>query len=114
MLSSYSQHTIQRRLLMQDVTASTVDHPSDMKPTMLRALQEEGVKAGNGEVSYVSTAKDLLDALNAKAQHIEITEHLDLTVLEKDLLNNNSLDGYLTIMNSSKHTWSIRVRPNYL
>jgi hypothetical protein len=99
---------------MQDVTASTMDHPSDMKPTMLRALQEEAVHAANGDVSYVSTAKELVDALNARERHIEITEHLDLTIIDKDLLNNNSSDGFLTIMNNSKHTWSIRVRSLYL
>jgi hypothetical protein len=53
---------------------------SEPKPAVLRSLQQEALRTA--KVVYVATAADLQAAVNAGSRHIEITEHLDLTILE--------------------------------
>ena len=49
------------------------------KPTGLRALQQQ---ADATEAIVVTTAQQLLDAVEAQAAHIEIRDHLDLTTVK--------------------------------
>jgi hypothetical protein len=93
---------------MQGRTPQLVDDPSNLKPAMLRALQEAPGTAGNGEITYVSTANELQEALQEGARHIEIRQHLILTGIQ----SNSSLAIYLVKLVPSDSTWSIRVRPS--
>jgi hypothetical protein len=91
---------------MQGVTAPVVDYSRDLKPLVLRALQEVPAEVGYDQVTYVATATELVNAMYAKARHIEITEHLDLTAF----IDTYDPFGNAVSMHLDVRTWSIRVR----
>jgi hypothetical protein len=92
---------------MQGVVAPVGDSSNELKSTALRALHEAAASTEGQEGTYVTTPQELVNALRARVQLIEITEHLDLTVLH----NGTVRDGFelAALFNVSRHTWSIRV-----
>jgi ketol-acid reductoisomerase len=85
--------------------AQLADDQTQLRPAMLRALQEAVSAAEKTRVTYVATPDELQTALSAGARHIEITEHLELTFFETF----NSVYG-LVKLQANASTWSIRVR----
>jgi hypothetical protein len=92
--------------MLQVEAEEAVDNQMVLKPPMLRALQE---LAGSGRVkgvTYVETPQELQAAVDEGARHIEITQHLDLTVLAV-----RTIYPRLKIEVQAS-TLSIRVRPS--
>jgi hypothetical protein len=90
---------------MQDVFALADEDSSDFEPPMMRVLQQAAAPAGTEKVTYVATPDELMAALAVPAQHIAITEHLDLTNLEPSF----NYQTFHVMMNVSSVTSSIRV-----
>jgi hypothetical protein len=88
---------------MQGMIVPAVEDLSGLHPPMLRALQET---AGDEGVTYVATPGELFDAISRPARHIEITEHLDLTVAGFTA----NYAGRDVMYQLKNYTWSIRVR----
>jgi hypothetical protein len=91
---------------MQGMAVPAVHHPSNLLPSMQRALQEAAVRERRNEVAYVTTPEELLSALYARVRHIEIREHLDLATY----ISSYDPFGNLVTMNIDVNTWSIKVR----
>jgi hypothetical protein len=91
---------------LQGATPMMNNHTEDLKPMMLRTLQQAAGATGSEEVVSVATSNEFQEALRAGARHIEITEHLDLTFQEAEL-SSVKLSYKLEVLPS---TWSIRVR----
>jgi hypothetical protein len=87
---------------MQGVIEPAVDDLSGLHPPMLRSLQDA---AGGEGVTYVTTPDELFDAISLPARHIEITEHLDLTIG-----GITTYESRYIMYKLQNYTWSIRVR----
>jgi hypothetical protein len=99
---------------MQGMAEPVDNDPHNLQPASLRALQEAVASGGNEAVVYVRTPQQLVHAVSAAARHIEITEHLNLTKIDKFFSDDNFPTGYRTLLNVSVHTWSSRVRTQRL
>jgi hypothetical protein len=64
---------------LQAATQMMDNHTEDLKPTMLRTLQQSTGAPGSEKVVSVATANEFQEALWRGATHVEIREHLDLT-----------------------------------
>jgi hypothetical protein len=82
------------------------NHQQDLKPAMLRTLQQAAGAPGSEKVVSVATSSELQAALRKGARHIEITEHLDFTNEEAAFEDY----GEAYKLSVSRSTWSIRVR----
>jgi hypothetical protein len=78
---------------MQMKPGEPPNNQEDLKPPMLRALQEAADSGGMAEVSYVATTEELQAAVDEEARHIEITQHLDLTTITVFLIFKFDLKG---------------------
>jgi urease beta subunit len=93
---------------LQGAPQAMENHQEDLKPAMLRTLQQAAGATGSENVVSVATANEFQAAVKTGVRHITITEHLDFTNQEAAFYDEDGKGYKLKVLPS---TWSIRVRP---